>query len=154
MTDSERHESQDLEDYTVDSASDTLSGDPGEEPADRGVAPPSHWTAGMRYALAGEEDSQSMDELLSEQEPDVLDELDEEPWDENATGQEIRRLSRYEGSEPRAGRLVAPAEDTDDIGDTLVDSEATEVARDVGTDGGAASAEEAAVHVIDDDEGR
>ncbi|HEX9039661.1 MAG TPA: DUF5709 domain-containing protein [Trebonia sp.] len=147
MTDSERHESQDLEDYTVDSASDTLSGDPGEEPVDRGVAPPSHWTAGMRYALEGEEDSESMDELLSEQEPDVLDELDEEPWDENATGEEVRRLERDEGSEPRAGRLVAPVEDTDDISDTL-DSQGAEVARDVGIDGGAASAEEAAVHVI------
>lgn len=152
MADSERHESQDLEDYTVDSASDTLSGDPGEEPVDRGVAPPSHWTAGMRYALAGEEDSESMDELLSEQEPDVLDELNEDSWDENATGQEVRRLERDEGSEPRAGRLVAPAEDTDDIGDTLVDSEDTEVARDAGIDGGAASAEEAAVHVIDDED--
>jgi len=152
MTDSERHESQDLEDYTVDSASDTLSGDPGEDPADRGVAPPSHWTAGMRYALAGEEDSESMDELLSEQEPDVLDELNEDPWDENATGEEVRRLERDEGAEPRAGRLVAPAEDTDDIGDTLVDSQDAEVARDVGIDGGAASAEEAAVHVIDDED--
>jgi len=152
MTDSERHESQDLEDYTVDSASDTLSGDPGEDPADRGVAPPSHWTAGMRYALAGEEDSETMDELLSEQEPDVLDELGEDPWDENATGEEVRRLERDEGAEPRAGRLVAPAEDTDDIGDTLVDSQDAEVARDVGIDGGAASAEEAAVHVIDDED--
>jgi uncharacterized protein DUF5709 len=152
MTDSERHESQDLEDYTVDSASDTLSGDPGEEPVDRGVAPPSHWSAGMRYALAGEEDSESMDELLSEQEPDVLDELGEESWDENATGEEVRRLERYEGAEPRAGRLVAPPEDTDDPGDTLLDAEGAEVARDVGIDGGAASAEEAAVHVIDDED--
>lgn len=152
MTDSERHESQDLEDYTVDSASDTLSGDPGEEPVDRGVAPPSHWSAGMRYALAGEEDSESMDELLSEQEPDVLDELNEESWDENATGEEVRRLERYEGAEPRAGRLVAPPEDTDDPGDMLLDAEGAEVARDVGIDGGAASAEEAAVHVIDDED--
>ena len=152
MTDSERHESQDLEDYTVDSASDTLSGDPGEDPVDRGVAPPSHWSAGMRYALAGEEDSESMDELLSEQEPDVLDELGEDSWDENATAEEVRRLERGEGAEPRAGRLVAPPEDTDDIGGTLVDSQDAEVARDVGIDGGAASAEEAAVHVIDDDD--
>lgn len=149
MTSSERHESQDLEDYTVDSANDTLSGDPGEEPVDRGVAPPSHWTAGMRYALEGEENSESMDELLSEQEPDVLDELDEEPWDENATGEEVRRLERDEGSEPRA-LPVAPVADTDDISDTLVDSEGAQVARDVGIDGGAASAEEAAVHVVSD----
>ena len=152
MPEAERHESQDLADYTVDSANDTLAGDPGDDPADRGVVPPGRWTAGMRYALKGEEESESHDELLSEQEPDVLDELDDDSWDENATGQEIRRLERYEGAEPRAGRLVAPPEDTDDIGDTLIDSQDAEVARDAGIAGGAASAEEAAVHIIDDDE--
>jgi hypothetical protein len=147
-----RHESQDLEDYTVDSADDTLTGDPGDEPVDRGVVPPSRWTAGMRYALKGEEESESMDELLSEQEPDVLDELneDDEP-DENATDEDVRRIETDEGPEPRAGRLVDPTEDTDDLGDTLLDSEKDEVARDVGIDGGAASAEEAAMHVVDDD---
>ena len=149
-----RHESQDLEDYTVDSASDTLTGDPGDEPADRGVIPPGRPTAGMRYALEGEEESESMDELLSEQEPDVLDELDDDSWDENATGPEVRRLERDEGPEPRAGRLVAPAEDTDDPGDTLLDTQDAEVARDAGIAGGAASAEEAAVHVIEDDPGQ
>jgi hypothetical protein len=152
MPEAERHESQDLADYTVDSASDTLAGDPGDDPADRGVVPPSRWTAGLRYALAGEEESESLDELLAEEEPDVFAAIDEEPWDENATGQEVERLERDEGSEPRAGRLVAPPEDTDDITDTLVDSQDAEVARDVGIDGGAASAEEAAVHVIDDDQ--
>jgi hypothetical protein len=150
MPEAERHESQDLADYTVDSASDTLAGDPGDDPADRGVVPPSRWTAGLRYALAGEEESESLDELLAEEEPDVFAAIDEEPWDENATGQEVERLERDEGSEPRAGRLVAPPEDTDDITDTLVDSQDAEVARDVGIDGGAASAEEAAVHVNDD----
>lgn len=152
MPDPEKHESQDLEDYTVDSANDTLTGDPGDEPVDRGVVPPSRWTAGLRYALRGEEESESLDELLAEEEPDVFEEVDEESWDENATGQEVRRLERDEGAEPRAGRLVAPPEDTDDIGDTLVDSQDAEVARDVGIDGGAASAEEAAVHVIDEDQ--
>ena len=41
-------------------------------------------------------------------------------------------------------------EDTDDIGDTLLDWESEEVARDTGIDGGGATAEEAAVHVIGD----
>jgi hypothetical protein len=152
MPDPREHESQDLDDYTVDSANDTLTGDPGDDPVDRGVAPPSRWTAGMRYALRGEEESESLDELLAEEEPDVFEEAGEESWDENATGQEVSRLERDEGAEPRAGRLVAPAEDTDDPGDTLVDSRDAEVARDVGIDGGAASAEEAAMHVIDDDQ--
>ncbi|MDT5107333.1 MAG: hypothetical protein QOI25_4846 [Mycobacterium sp.] len=46
----------------------------------------------------------------------------------------------------RAGRLVAPDEGVD------VDDESDLLASDVGIDGSAASAEEAAVHVIDDEE--
>ncbi len=152
MPDPRKHESQDLGDYEVLDGSDTLDGNPGDDPLDRGVAAPDRWSAGLRYALRGEEDAESLDELLAEEEPDVLDDADDDSWDENATGQEVGRLSRYEGSEPRAGRLVAPPEDTDDIGDTLVDSQDAEVARDVGIDGGAASAEEAAVHIIDDED--
>jgi len=46
----------------------------------------------------------------------------------------------------RAGRLVAPDQGFGE------DAEAELVAEDVGISGGAASAEEAAVHIIDDDE--
>ena len=152
MPDPRKNESQDLGDYEVLDGSDTLDGNPGDDPLDRGVAAPDRWSAGLRYALRGEEDAESLDELLAEEEPDVLDDADDDSWDENATGQEVGRLSRYEGTEPRAGRLVAPPEDTDDIGDTLVDSEDSEVARDAGIDGGGASAEEAAVHIIDDED--
>ena len=152
MPNPRKHESQDLGDYEVLDGSDTLDGNPGDDPLDRGVAAPDRWSAGLKYALEGEEDEESLDELLAEEEPDVFEEVDDESWDENATGQEVRRLERDEGAEPRAGRLVAPPEDTDDPGDTLVDSEDTGVARDVGIDGGAASAEEAAMHVVDDED--
>ena len=36
MPDETRHESADLEDYEVEDASDTLDGDPGDDPLDRG----------------------------------------------------------------------------------------------------------------------
>lgn len=49
-------------------------------------------------------------------------------------------------AEPRAGRLVAPDEGVSE------DTESDAVARDVGIDGAGASAEEAAMHVIDDGE--
>lgn len=49
-------------------------------------------------------------------------------------------------SEPRAGRLVAPDEGAHE------DDESGAVATDVGIDGGAASAEEAAMHVVSEDE--
>jgi Family of unknown function (DUF5709) len=150
MPDSGKHESQDLGDYEVLDGSDTLDGNPGDDPLDRGVAAPDRWSAGLKYALRGEEDSESLDELLAEEEPDESVNPDEESWDENATELDVTRLERNYDADPRAGRLVARDEDTDDIGDTLLDWDAEEVARDTGIDGGAASAEEAAVHVISD----
>ncbi|HEY0933646.1 MAG TPA: DUF5709 domain-containing protein [Trebonia sp.] len=148
-----RHESQDLEDYTVDSATDTLSGDPGDEPIDRGVVPPGRPTAGMRYALKGEEESESLDELLSEQEPDVLAELDDdEDPDENATGADVSRFERDDDPDARSGRLAAGGEYDD--GDEPDDGDGELTARDAGIDGGGASAEEAAIHVIDDPDGQ
>ena len=152
MADSRKHESEDLEDYDVLDASDTLEGDPGDDPLDRGVVPPDRWSAGTRYALEGEEDSESLDELLAEEEPDETVDDDENEWDENAPEQDVARLDRDYVPDPRAGRLVSPDEDGDDITDTLVDTEKDEVARDVGIDGGGATGEEAAVHVVDEDE--
>jgi hypothetical protein len=151
MPDPGKHESQNLGDYEVLDGSDTLDGSPGDDPLDRGVAAPDHWSAGLKYALRGDENSESLDELLAEEEPDDSDDPEADAWDENATDEEVRR-SRYDDPAPRAGRLVAPDEDADDVSDTFVDWEGEEVARDTGIDGGAASAEEAAVHVIDDDE--
>jgi Family of unknown function (DUF5709) len=150
MADSRKHESEDLEDYEVLDANDTLDGDPGDDPLDRGIVTPDRWSAGVRYALKGEEDSESLDDLLEEEEPDETVDPDEDSWDENATYQDVARLARDEEADPRSGRLVSPDEDTDDVSDTLVSWEDEEVARDAGIDGGGATAEEAAVHVIDD----
>jgi hypothetical protein len=146
-----KHESEDLEDYEVLDANDTLLGDPGDDPLDRGVASPDRWSAGTRYALEGEEDSESLDELLSEEEPDEsVDDEDDE--DENAPEWDVERRDRDDEPDPRAGRLVSPDEDGDDVTDTFVDFEKDEVARDTGIGGGAATAEEAAVHVVNEDE--
>jgi hypothetical protein len=142
MADPRRHESEDLEDYEVLDATDTLDGDPGDDPLDRGVVTPDRWSAGLRYALKGEEDSESLDELLAEEEPDDALDPDDDTWDENAPERDVARYERDYDPDPRAGRLVSP----DSGGD-----EGEEVARDTGIDGGGASAEEAAVHVTDDD---
>jgi len=145
----ERHESEDLEDYEVLDANDTLDGNPGDDPLDRGVATPDRWSAGIRYAEEGEEESESLDELLSEEQPDVTDDPDAEEWDENATEQEVVRYERDDGADPRAGRLLSEDEQVDDEGDGSVAEEDELVARDEGIDGGGASAEEAALHVVD-----
>jgi len=78
--------------------------------------------------LEEEREGEPLDLRLSEEEPDVsADDADES----------VR---------PRAGRLVAPDEGA------RTDDESDEIAFDVGRAGYAASAEEAAVHVVDEDD--
>jgi Family of unknown function (DUF5709) len=152
MPGNDRHESQDLSDYEVLDASDTLDGNPGDDPLDRGVATPDHWSAGLRYAAEGDEESESLDEQLAEEEPDITASDEDEFWDENETGQEASRDQQGEDADPRTGRLVSEDEDVDSGGDTSLVMEDELVAQDVGIDGGAASAEEAAIHLTGDPE--
>ena len=132
----------DLEDDGTLDASDTLDGDPGDDPLDTGILPSDRWSAGEGFGttLAEERAGESLDQLLAEEDPDPDPYAEAaEPEDDPLTGDDL---------EPRAGRLVAEDEGSHP------DTEADLVARDVGIDGGAASAEEAAVHVQDDaDEG-
>lgn len=153
MPDEPRHESADLEDYEVEDASDTLTGDPGDDPLDRGVATPERWSAGMRFGTtAGEQQrGESLDDLLAEEEPDTPSDLDDEgpedvADDPDAAEEDLDGLLLDDGPDPRAGRLVA-----DDEG-AHADAEADLVAHDAGIDGGAATAEEAAVHVVEEDD--
>jgi Family of unknown function (DUF5709) len=159
MPDEKRHESQDLEDYEVEDAYDTLDGNLGDDPLDRGVAAPDRWSAGIRFGTtAGEqEQGESLDQLLAEEEPD--DEWDDEDEDEEDAADEddddagdedddadVDGLLLDDGPDPRAGRLVAEDEGAHP------DEEEDLVARDVGISGGAATAEEAAVHVVEEDD--
>jgi hypothetical protein len=156
MPDETRHESADLTDYEVADASDTLDGEPGADPLDRGVAPPERWSAGMRFGVTADEqrDGESLDAELAEEEPDLsLDpDGDGEPWAgtgdgvEDVAEEDLDGLLLDDGPDPRAGRLVAEDEGAHP------DEEADLVARDAGIDGGGASAEEAAVHVVEEDD--
>lgn len=149
-----RHESEDLEDFEVLDATDTLAGAPGDDPLDRGVIVPTRWSAGMRFGstAAEQESGQSLDQLLALEEPDISPEPGgggpgDDGWDENATEEDVSRLAQELGPDPRTGRLTVADEDTFSIATT--DS----VAHDAGVDGGAATAEEAAVHFVIDEEG-
>ena len=131
-------------------ASDTLDGDPGDDPLDKGVAPPDRWSAGEGFGTTApeEQEGESLDQLLAEEEPDAEADSDED--EDEGEGEDLRADDLWDDDEPepRSGRLVA-----DDEG-AHADDEDELVAHDVGIDGGAASAEEAAVHVLnDDDEG-
>ena len=95
--------------------------------------------------------SESLDQLLAEEEPDVLadeddDNLPEDRDDEDEADEYLDGLLLDDGPDPRAGRLVAEDEGAHP------DEEEDLVARDVGVDDGAASAEEAALHVVEDDD--
>jgi hypothetical protein len=150
-----RHEAADLEDYSVQEPADSLTGEPGEpgkNPLDRGVAPPERWSAAIRKA----DEPESLDDLLAEEEPDpALEELGDDlseddasegDEDEDEADEYVDGLLLDDGPDPRAGRLVAEDEGAHP------DDEEDLVARDVGIDGGAASAEEAAIHVVEDDD--
>src|SRR5712692_2134645 len=74
MPDDEDYESSaDLEDDGVLDASDTLEGDPGDDPLDTGIAPPDRWSAGEGFGTteAEEQAGESLDQLLAQEEPDV-----------------------------------------------------------------------------------
>src|SRR5215469_17788042 len=152
MPDETRHESAELEDYEVKDASDTLDGNPGDDPLDTGVIPPQRESTALRFgSTTEEEEGESLDQHLAEEEPDVVPDIDDErpediDGDDDAADEDIDGLLLDDGPDPRAGRLVAEDEGAHP------DAEADLVARDVGIDGGAASAEEAAVHVVDDDD--
>jgi len=153
MPDETRHESADLEDYQVQDTTDTLSGAPGHDPLDGGVVPPERWSAGVRYGVTASEQSEgeSLDQLLAEEEPDgALDYDDDGDYaadlDQDAGDEDVDGLLLDDGPDPRAGRLVAEDEGAHP------DDEEDLVASDVGIDGGAATAEEAAMHVVEEDD--
>jgi hypothetical protein len=113
---------------------------------DEGYSPPERL-----YGPGAFGPSESMDQMLAEEELDPasrinipLDEAEQQRSDE--AERETEFPQRGEVGRARAGRLVAP-----DLG-VGEDTEAELVAEDVGISGGAASAEEAAVHIIEDEE--
>lgn len=112
---------------------------------DEGISPPERPYARTNLDHPGPE---TLDELLAEEEPDplsrignVLDELNADGADDGSDFPEDDEVGRA-----RSGRLVAPDAGFGDDDDPEL------FAEDVGIDGGAASAEEAAMHVIDDED--
>jgi hypothetical protein len=130
----------DVEDDGVIDPSDSLEDEP--DPLDTGIAPADRWSGANRFGTTPAEQraGESMDQLLAEEEPDV------DPYAEDQPDEDELTRRGYE-TEPRSGRLVAPDEGFGS------DDEAELVARDIGIDVGAASAEEAAVHIVEDPDG-
>ncbi|WP_217168266.1 DUF5709 domain-containing protein [Streptomyces sp. AC512_CC834] len=116
-----------------------------DDTLDEGYSPPEKPLGVTKHGTTAAEqhDGESLDERLAEEEPDVSapdgDGVGDEP------GGEGEPVDREAGTE-RSGRLVAPDEGV------RTDTTKETVAEDVGIDGGAAGAEEAAMHVVDDAE--
>jgi hypothetical protein len=136
-------------DYSVDDEDQPSNIDGTDDPdvedeLDRGYSPPEKYSAGQGFGNTPYEEAtgESLDQRVAQEEPEPdpyvaaesSDDPDEEDLDDGEVGDE------------RAGRLVDPDEG---LGE---DTEKDLVADDVGIDGAAASAEEAAVHVVPEDD--
>jgi len=129
--------------YSVDDedqlqAEDSLVDRGVEDALDEGYSPPERWSPGEGFGNTAAEEltGETLEQRIAQEEPEP------DPYAEAAA--EGEHVGGEVGSQ-RAGRLVA-----DDEG-TGPDEEKDLVADDIGIDGAGASAEEAAVHVIDEE---
>jgi hypothetical protein len=112
---------------------DTLDDRGVDDVLDEGMSPPERPSRSMARGTTAREDSEreTLDERLEQEEPDPALELDAEDETDPTYG--------FEVGDRRTGRLAEEAGEDD-------------LAEDVGIDGGAASAEEAAMHTVEEDE--
>ncbi|CAB4692804.1 MAG: hypothetical protein F2667_02730 [Actinobacteria bacterium] len=127
--------------YSVDdedqlTPADTLEGGDVEDELDRGYSPREGYSAAQGFGNTPYEEAtgESLDQRLAQEVPEP------DPYDVAAS--EGEDLDDGEVGDVRAGRLVDPDQGQSE------DTEATLVGTDVGIDGAAASAEEAAVHIV------
>jgi len=111
------------------------------DPMDEGYSPPEKWSVAQGFGNTPLEEhmGETLDQRLAQEIPE------EDPYE--AAAREADSLAENEVVEvgdQRAGRLVADDEGVHE------DTEHDLVAHDVGIDGAAASAEEAAVHIVED----
>ncbi len=131
--------------YSVDDedqpqgSGDSLVDDRGlAEPLDEGYSPPEKWSPAEGYGNTPAEEAagESLDQRLAQEVPEP------DPYDQ--AGRLVEDVDDGEVGRERAGRLLAEDEGVHE------DTEKDLVADDVGIDGAAASAEEAAVHVVEE----
>jgi hypothetical protein len=119
------------DDGVLDPADSLETDDLASDPLDTGVVASDRAPASERYGvtLAEARAGETLDQRLAQEEPEDADAPD--------TGRAGRLVSQDEGEDRREGRDVTAASEI--------------FGRDVGIDGGAASAEEAAVHLVGED---
>jgi hypothetical protein len=124
---------------------DTLDERGVDDVLDEGMSPPERPSREVAHGVTPAEDAagETLDERIEQEEPDPAAAVDH-----TAEAQEEELVDADENADPtdgfevgheRTGRLAPDPDDRDDVAD------------DVGIDGAAASAEEAAVHTVDED---
>jgi len=105
---------------------------------DEGYVAPEKWSPAQRFGNTRSEmaHGETLEQRMAQEVPDVSP--DDLPWNDDPS--EARQVGNH-----RAGRLVDA-----DGGYGELDREPESIGYDVGFAGGAASAEEAAMHIIDD----
>ena len=127
-------------DYSVDgetqlSVADTLDDQDVADALDRGYSPPDHYSASQHYGTTAweEEHRETIDQRMVQEEPDS------DPWAEDDLPPDEDGELSCEAGDRRAGRLTE-------------DGDADVFGHDNGIDGAGASAEEAAMHVLPDED--
>ena len=118
-----------------------------EDVLDEGFSPPEQWSSAERFGNTREEqrEGESFEERLRQEVPEEQPVFGADPESPLSVPVEDDILDDGEVGDERAGRLVhldqgvGPDEEQELVGD------------EVGIDGAGASAEEAAVHIVDDD---
>jgi hypothetical protein len=135
---------EDYGEYSVDDENqlqpeDTLVDRGLDDALDEGYSPPEKWSPGEGFGNTPYEEQvgETLDQRIAQEEPEPDPYLEAEQGNEDVGG---------EVGDARAGRLVAEDEGTHE------DTESDLVAEDVGINGAGASAEEAAVHIIADED--
>jgi hypothetical protein len=164
MSEQQENTADDLGEYSLDDEDqlqpeDTLVQEDVDDVLDRGYSPAEHLVGSVAHGVTAEEQhrDETIDERIRQEvpeegtaygAPDNESGLDDDGLlggdDPDAISAEDDWLGDGEVGDLRAGRLVAPDEGTG------YDEEKDLVGEDVGIDGAAASAEEAAVHVIEE----
>lgn len=121
---------------------DSLATGGGGDVLDEGIVPPDKWSEDMREQLGDHPENDTIDQRLRDEQPEV-------GLDDDGSSAEFPQgdfLDDGEVGTERSGRLAEPT------AAGAPDTEPDLVSEDVGIDGGAAGAEEAAVHVVDERE--
>jgi hypothetical protein len=114
---------------------DTLDDRGVEDVLDEGYSPPERYSAAEKFGNTAQEqaEGETLDQRLAQEEPEDADIVQPEFLDDGEVG------------DARAGRLVDPDQG---LGE---DTESELLGEDVGIDGAGAGAEEAAVHIVDEE---